>query len=686
MRAPVLALLLLAACGPRVPDLDPAVLPPDLQWEGPDRVQLDLLRTSEGGPRIYVQATLSDGEPGLFLVDTGADVNVLHREVAERLDLTVREDAFRLAGLGGATTAGLGVVPEVRLGEAVLRDLPFAVGVRGVPERAGFMPLDGILGMETWKRFVLEIDYPKDRLTLHRPGTVRLPRRAEPLYFDGHRIEAAIELTTAEDPTTGREPLVDTIILQVDTGASALLLSGPTGLPFASAATEGLEPVYGVGASEFMPPSRFLRETRRIHVVEVDLGGRSHDLDVQAQWLDYDRAWASGPLTTRGLIGHRVLAPHRVFLDAQGGRIALSRSRGSRRQLDGHRILLEQDLERHGADAPGRDLFRARMLAALDRWEEAEARLEAWIAAHPDDAEGRVLLARARRFEADLPGAWRALEGLGPGGLVDEGEIVAAVNGLTLEGRHDEALALAGAAIDARPDEADAHIALADAHLAGGRPEDARAALLHAADRMQNPDGFLLRRARVAMALGDRHGALALVRRLVRLYPTEGKFLWYYAMLIQTADEAATLRADAREAVGRLHPDLRPLDFLVGTHHLLGDDKLVSAYLDEGLGQACDPMEIHPPSQDNCVAWFHALAGRHLDDALERVERALAAEGPRSDYLDTKAVVHLARGELEQAHEAAVRAARLMPDDVYMLWQVERIEALQRQAGVSLTP
>ena len=66
------------------------------------------------------------------------------------------------------------------------------------------------------------------------------------------------------------------------------------------------------------------------------------------------------------------------------------------------------------------------------------------------------------------------------------------------------------------------------------------------------------------------------------------------------------------------------------------------------------------------------------------VDGALAETGPRPDYLDTKAVVHLARGELDLAFDAAIHAARLSPDDVYMLWQAERIKAMKRQSGVSM--
>jgi len=679
----LLAVGLLGGCAGRhssggVSDLLASLRPQAQTYEGPDRVKIDLLRTSKGGPRIYVQAQLPDGHPGLFMIDTGADVNVLSVETAARLGLDVEEDAYRLSGLSGSTSAGRVVVPQVALGEAVLSDVEFAVGVRGVSTRARYMPLDGILGMDVWHRFVMEIDYPADVLVLHRPGTKRLPRHADRLHFDGHAIEAAIQVETGGDVE-----MTDTVLLQVDTGASALLLAGSSGVPFAEAATEGVEPVYGVGASEYLPPSEFLEETRRVPVVATTLGGKRHELELNAQWL----YWEPGQrrhVSTPGLIGHDLLQDHRVFLDPQGGRIALTRSRRPHTLNDGHAVLLDQDIERYGDDAPERDLFRARMHEAQGDWEDAVRLLDRYVQNHPDDVEGRVMLARARRIEADLPGAWEVLRGLEPGDLVDQSEIIAAVNGLALEDRIDEAIALGRRAVADRPAEAEARVALADAFLIAGRTSDAREQLLQAADLVQNPDAFLLRRARVAMSEGDRFGALALVRRQVQLYPTEGKFLWYYAMLTATDVEEGTLRQDLERAVGRLHPELRPLDFMVAAYHAIGDERLKGAYLQEGISRDCEAMERFPSARDNCTAWYRGLAGERLDAARALVDSALAETGPRPDYLDTKAVVHLARGELDLAYNAAIQAARLSPDDVYMLWQAERIAALKRQSGVSV--
>jgi tetratricopeptide (TPR) repeat protein len=261
---------------------------------------------------------------------------------------------------------------------------------------------------------------------------------------------------------------------------------------------------------------------------------------------------------------------------------------------------------------------------------------------------------------------------LSPADLVDQREIVATVNGLLFNGRTEEALEVASAAIEARPENGWAYVARADARLHVGDVDAASADLLRAAQLEQFPDAHLLRRARAALATGDRYGSMAHVRKLLQLYPFGGEFLWFYALLIEEPDEADTFRRDMSDAMARLHPQRRPVDFLVAAHHALGDQEQALALMREGVETQCAPIE-DDASLDNCLAWFYSLAGVHGDEALMRIERALERTGDRPDYLDTKAMVHLARREFPQAHQAALAAARMSPDDVYMLWQAERL-------------
>lgn len=646
----------------------------------PRPVELDLLRPGPGAPRIYVQAGLPDGTTGVFLVDTGADISVLSTATAERLHLEEGQRS-QVAGVVGAAEVRLTTLPFLTVGGEVVSDVLVAVGVPGLGDTAGFMPVDGLLGNNVWAQFTLELDYPRDRMVLH-PADEALPRRrSEPMWFDGSHVYAVIEATT-EGPSPRTVPLVT----QVDTGASELTVCGGTGQPLAGNSTEGLEALLGIGASETLPPYRFLQMTRRIPLSSVHLGGRDVHVPLPARWRDYESpgspTCAQGA-ELRSLLGHEYLAESRVVFDYAHARWALLRPKGKPRSVDGHVVLLDQEVAAHGDD-PVRGLERGKLLLGAGRDEDAITALRAHSASGDPDparlAESRVLLAQVLRSRARHTEAWEVLDGLSPGDLVDQEQIVGTVNGLVFEGRTDDALALARGAVAERPGEGWAHVALADVLLATHDLDAARDALLAAADLEGYPDAHLLRRARVALAAGDRVGSMADVRRLLALYPGDGPAIWFYAMLVDGDADRERFEQDLGLAMARLHPYARPLDFLLAARQVLGGDGTADL-LREGLARDCAPLT--GPDLDNCRAWYLALAHREPDEALERIDRALAATGERPDFLDTKAMVHLSRGEPALALASARQAARMSPDDVYMIWQAERIADLAGPAAAS---
>lgn len=651
---------------------------PERLYSGASEAELDLLRPYPGGPRIFVQVTLPDGLPGLFMIDTGADVSVLTDEAAERLGLDATREVA-VWGLSGSASVHAVLLPEIRLGGIVVPDVDVLVGVPGFQNRAGYMPIDGLLGNNVWSRFTVEIDYPADTLVLHPPEFRAPGRRSAPMFFDGSHIHTLVGVV----PEGGDAEIP--VIAQVDTGASELTLCAATGLPFAQGYTQGLETVRGIGASETLPPFRFLEMTRRIPVDHVRMGGTDVQVDLPARWVAYEdtRRDTCGDGEMRALIGHEYLADHRVVFDYAGGRIALLDSRRPARQLDGNSVLLGQEVLENGRPLE-RGLFRAKLLLGSGEDTRAMDELAQFVAAPglPDHAEAQVLYAQLLRTLGRHDEAWAATDGLSPGDLVDQEQIVGTVNGLLFEQRATDALDLAQRAVAERPDDGWAHVALADVQLALGRFDDAQQELLAAAKIEQYPDAHLLRRARVALAAGDRYGAMAHIRKLLALYPGGGPYLWFYAMLVDEPGERDTFRADVDEAMSRLHPHNRPFDFLVAAHRALGDEAETDSELAVGLKEHCEPMG-EGPERDNCEAWYFALASTRLDDALERVDRALAATGERPDFLDTKAMVHLSRGEFDAALTAANRAARLSPDDVYMLWQAERIAQIARQESAT---
>ena len=663
----------LLACVGRAPTPPPALEPPP---EGLIHAQLDLIRSTPGAEKIYVEVQLPNGEPGVFLVDTGAGVSAISQELADELGLEVIEAGGVIQGLGGESAWHRATVPWVDLGGVVVHDVDVAVGIPGMPRYTGFIEVDGILGNNVWAGHVLAVDYPADVLEIGQAGSIEIPDTSVPMLFDGSHIHTQIRLV-AEDPDGER--ITRTLPLEVDTGARQILLSGSSGDGLESVATEGEEPIFGLGASEMMPVSAFYRETRHITVVSAELGGATIESPGHATWINYDAHATVGPTNMLGLVGHMLLKEHRVVFDYAGGRFALTDSAFDARQVDGHETMLARDLDRHG-EAEDRAYLRARYKVALDDFEGALAELDTHLEKAPDDVEARVLEARLLRYQGDLAGYASSISDLEPDALVEQNEIVATVNGLILVGEPLAAVALADKAVEARPDESAAWVALADARLGADDPTGARVALAQATRLEENPDAYLKRRARVALAEGDRYAALSHLRTRLGLYPSDGEALWFYAMLVSEADavdETTTFRADVEHAMARLHAESQPLDFQLASLALVGED--TGDLMERGIERDCQELD-EEPSRNNCMAWYSAMSGSDDDQSLEWIRAAVDQEQNRSDFLDTLAMVHLARGELSEAADAALLAARITPDRFYHLWQAERIRDLAERA------
>ncbi|MCB9759336.1 MAG: tetratricopeptide repeat protein [Alphaproteobacteria bacterium] len=681
----LIAALWLAGCAPRAGT--PPTPPPDAPLEGQDYAQLDLLRAFPGGQKVYIEARMPDGDPAIFLVDTGAGVSAISQGLADRLSITGQDLGMTLHGLGGSAPWYQATLPFVDIGGVIVSDVEVAVAVPGMPEFAGWIPIDGILGNNVWGSFVLAIDYPADVLEVGLPGTIEIPAGAPRMAFDGAHITIPVVLHAGEADI---DPVVRSIVLELDTGARGVLLSGPTGAGLESVSTEAEEPILGLGASDRVPVSAFYRKTRRVPLQAVELGGQRIEDPGPATWMNYtDATQDIGPVDMLGLAGHELLEDHRAVLDYPGGHFALTDSIHPARQNDGHQVLLDRELACCAKDA-SRGLVRAQYRLALEDYEGGLKDLDVYLKAEPDDPEARVLRARVQRIMGDVDGYLDAATALTPTALVEQDEIIAVVNSLALVGRVDEALTLAEAAIAEHPDDGGALLALADARYAAGDYGGARAALSKSAEAIENPDAHLKRRARVALAEGDPAAALSNLRRRLSLYPSDGDALWFYAMLVSApergglglSDAIATFQADRDRAMSRLHPEARPLDFLVAADRLTGaaDPATIETLLTEGIGRDCDDIE-EEPSRNNCMAWYQSMAGDAGDAALALIQGAVDAEPHRSDFLDTLAMVYLTRGELAEAADAALEAARITPDRFYHLWQVERITSLANASG-----
>jgi Flp pilus assembly protein TadD len=641
-----------------------------------DHVELDILRSHPGAEKLYVQARLPDGQQGLFMVDTGAGVTAITQALADRLEIKGEDTGRFLQGLGGETPLIRGTLQELDLKGLRMGPIDVAIGVPGIPTHAGWMPVDGILGNNVWGQLVLGIDYPADILELSRPGVVALPETAQEVFFDGRHMALEVEITAGDSSGDGEGIRKRTLHLELDTGARGILLSGSAGEGFEEISTEGEEPIFGVGASEDVPVSAFYRRTRHVPILSVSLGGVTIDTPLTATWINYGQGTHVGPQDLNGLIGHSVVANHKLLIDFPNRKMALVPSLRPPRQNNGHATLLLQDVKKHRRNKD-RGLFRAQMLLAQDQGPEAESQLHRFLKKNPDHGEALSLLARIHRTRGDIDGYLSILEKLSPEKLARAGELVSAVNTLLVGGKVTEAVALVKEAVVLAPDEPGAFIALFELYMHQGKLNDARLALKEARRLKENPDAFLMRRSRLALREKDIFGTVSHLRRRLALYPSDGFALWAYSLTYPKGRQYhATFDKDMNGAMNRLHPDSLPLDFFAAALFELGDLERSAALTQAGIERDCNTAEP-PQEKSNCLAWYYAMGHTKLDQAVELVNSALALDPFRPDFLDTKAVIQLQRGNLAEAEMAATEAVRLKPADVYHLWQLDRIRVIR---------
>ncbi|HYL06735.1 MAG TPA: aspartyl protease family protein [Thermoanaerobaculia bacterium] len=162
---------------------------------------------------IYVDVKLDGKGPFRLLCDTGG-ANVVTPELAGALGLKP-QGALQGRGVGDKSEdVGLVKVGSVELGGATLRDQVFAVFNLGLLTGAEGVPVNGLIGYEVFKRFVVRVDYEHRTLTLTLPAVFAYHGGGVvvPFKFNGHvpQVEGAIDgVSGTFDIDTGSRASVD---------------------------------------------------------------------------------------------------------------------------------------------------------------------------------------------------------------------------------------------------------------------------------------------------------------------------------------------------------------------------------------------------------------------------------------------------------------------------------------------
>jgi hypothetical protein len=174
---------------------------------------------------ILLKVTVNHSRPLTFILDTGAGGAIVRLDVAKELGLRL-EGNVNVGGAGGGSQPGKlirgakwSLVGLEGFSQPVTMALPFTEA-----QAAMGRDVDGIVGGEFIRQFVVQIDYQARKMTLHEPARFeyRGDGQAIPLRFDVNRYPVLTATVTAP----GRQP-VDRLFL-FDIGSSgALILHSP---------------------------------------------------------------------------------------------------------------------------------------------------------------------------------------------------------------------------------------------------------------------------------------------------------------------------------------------------------------------------------------------------------------------------------------------------------------------------
>jgi hypothetical protein len=126
------------------------------------------MQVTEGWPVIEMR--INGKGPYRFILDTGASITVISKELSRELELTASRESQSTSASGPAPPPTV-VMHEVRLGGVVLKDLIAAVAPAGMLSKSEEAPR-GALTAASVPGYLLTYDYPGKRISIKK-GTLQ---------------------------------------------------------------------------------------------------------------------------------------------------------------------------------------------------------------------------------------------------------------------------------------------------------------------------------------------------------------------------------------------------------------------------------------------------------------------------------------------------------------------------------
>ena len=165
----------------------------------------------------FVQARVNNSPPLWFILDTGAGGSGIDAARARRLGLKYL-DTVRVTGMGGSVKGGyVGGATFKFPGVEVFDQKVFTIPMEFMRARVG-RPVDGIIGYDLFRLFVVEIDYDARTISLRDPRTYEYKGDGEVVPFT---LRGNTPYTTARLELAGHGTVEGKF--EIDTGADGLV-------------------------------------------------------------------------------------------------------------------------------------------------------------------------------------------------------------------------------------------------------------------------------------------------------------------------------------------------------------------------------------------------------------------------------------------------------------------------------
>jgi len=263
---------------------------------------------------IMIRVQINNSGPLWFIFDTGDKVAIIDLGRAKSLGLTMQGEV-QVSGAGAGTVKGANVRDAsvaVIGAEGTPQPIVLAIPLKGLEPRFGH-DIDGIIGADFIKQFVVEIDYPARVLRLHDKNRFSYSGSGEilPLTF----VHGGYPVIEAEVSLTGRSPVKGRFVLDFGSGGALALhtpfVEGESLLPPAQKTIR----VIGAGGAG----GKITGRSGRVAGLKIGKIQIENPLTLFSQ----DRSGAFATSEIQGNIGAMILSKFKAILDYGHDRIIL---------------------------------------------------------------------------------------------------------------------------------------------------------------------------------------------------------------------------------------------------------------------------------------------------------------------------------------------------------------------------